>query len=88
MNFHLKEKLKLLLSILLTLLSVVISYLLSQINNSFFVYLETIISYKWLLILLTLSILLLLSSIVYHFLFSPKQPSKIELNKQIEESIK
>ncbi|MCH7770204.1 MAG: superinfection exclusion B family protein [Bacteroidetes bacterium] len=80
-----KEKLHIVSNILITLICVVIAYLLSQINDSFYLYVEKAISYKWLLILLILSILVLLYSIVYHFLF-PKTIEKTVPSSQAQNS--
>ncbi len=88
MAFLSKEKIKLLLYILSGLIFVVIGYLLEQVKDTSYLYLETKISYKCLWILLTLTLLVLIYTIVYHLKFSTKQFSKRELKRIKEETQK
>jgi hypothetical protein len=86
-----KQKLLLKIAFILMLIGIIVSYILQLINPSFFVWLETIISYKALSLLLILTILLslyILSSQKLYFIYrNTSQSVQNELPKRSEKEI-
>ncbi len=84
MGFLTRDRLKSLLKWLPQTILVVLSFLVSQLNDSHFDEVQRAIPYKWILILLTLSILLIIYSFVYHKAF----PNTGEKEKALDKSHK
>jgi uncharacterized membrane protein YkvI len=71
-----KTKGALLLGFIIALIFLFLSVLLQWIKNEHFVWLESIISYKWMLIILLIVILSLVYALIYSKIFGSKERKK------------